>query len=271
MRCALPAPKSSQCSSASGNSAGHADVGVDQLVVALPPDPRMPGAEVHVLAQQDRVVGPGIQHDRDDPAGVQAGRGDVDGQLPGGDGDAAHPPVADAQDALGVGGHDQVHVLRPEPVVAEGRLDLAGMIHRQVHPARPAVLQAVPLDRGTDRGGIHDRQHLLDVIGQQPVEQHLVAVAHVAEEYVLGQVIGLAQVLGVYAPQVPLDRGHALGQQAGQPERLPLGVRERGAPVQHRRPQDHAAPQPDPRHHALVGRDELIRTFRHRVTTQREA
>ena len=39
------------------------------------------------------------------------GRGRVDGQLADRDLDAAHPPVADAKDLLGVGAHDQVDVI----------------------------------------------------------------------------------------------------------------------------------------------------------------
>jgi hypothetical protein len=245
---------------------GGADIGVDQLVIPFTPDPRVPAAQVHVLGQQVRVVGPGVQHDRDDPAGMQAGRRGVDGQFPVRDRDAAHPPVADAQDALGVGGDDQVHLVGPKTVVAEGRLDLVGVIDRQVHPARTAEVQAVPLDHGPHRRGVHDRQHLVDVLGQQPVEQHLVAVPHLAEMQALGQVIGLAQVLRVDPPQLPLDRRHAVGQQPGEPERLPFGLRERGAPVQHRRREHRAAPQPDPRHYPLGCPGELKRTVGHHTT-----
>src|SRR5207248_10579139 len=89
---------------------GGADVGVDQLVIPFTPDPRVPAAQVHVLGQQVRVVGPGVQHDRDDAAGMQAGRRGINGQFPVRDRDAAHAPVTDAQDALGVGGDDQVHL-----------------------------------------------------------------------------------------------------------------------------------------------------------------
>ena len=245
---------------------GHADVGVDQLVVALVPDPRVPVARVHILGQQGRVVGARVQDDRDDPARMQAGRGDVDGELPHRDLDAAHPPVADAQDALGVGGDDQVHVLGSQPVIAEGGLDLAGMIHRQEHPAGTAELIAVSLDGRPDGGGVDDRQHLGDVLGQQPVEQHLVAVPQAGQVQVLGQVIGLAEVLPVDPPQLSLDGRHALGQQAGQPERLPLGEGERRAPVQCGRGQQRGTTQPDPRHHALRSRDQVVQTFRHLIT-----
>ena len=239
---------------------GGADVGVDEAVVPLAADPRVPGAQVHVLVQQRLVVGPGVQHDRDDPAGMQSGRRGVDGQFPVRDRDAAYSPVADAQDALGVGGHDQVHLVGPEPVVAQGRLHLIRMIHRQVHAARTAELQAVPLDHGRHRRGVDDRQHLVDVLGQQPVEQHLVAAPHLAEMQALGQVVGLAQILRVDPPQLPLDRRHATGQQPGESERLPFGQRERGTPVQHRRREHRSSAQPDPGHYAFGCPGEFKRT-----------
>jgi len=71
------------------------------------------------------------------------------------------------------------------------------------------------------------------MLGQQPVEQHLVAVAHVGQEHVLGQIIGLASVLGVHPPQLALQCGYAAGQQALQPQQLALLRRERGAAIEH--------------------------------------
>ena len=80
------------------------DVGVDQPVVAFVADPGVPHAEVHVVVEQTEVVGAHVQDHRDNAVGVDARGGGVDGQLADGDLDAAHALVADAQDALGVGG-----------------------------------------------------------------------------------------------------------------------------------------------------------------------
>src|SRR4029453_13747224 len=98
------------------------DVGVDELVVALVPDPGVPGAQVHLVVEQGQVVGAHVQHHRDHPAGMDAGGGDVDGQLADGDVDAADALVPDAEDALGVGGHDEVHGVGAEAVVPKGGL-----------------------------------------------------------------------------------------------------------------------------------------------------
>ena len=49
------------------------------------------------------------------PAWMDTRGGDVDSQLPDGDLDSAHAPVADAEDALGIGRDDEVDVLGPIP------------------------------------------------------------------------------------------------------------------------------------------------------------
>ena len=51
-------------------------------------------------------------------------------------------------------------------------------------------IRGCSVDRLAHGGGVHDRQHLFEVLGEQPVEQNLVAVAHVGQENVLGQVVG---------------------------------------------------------------------------------
>ena len=208
MRRALVAPKSSQCSIAFGNSLLHGgDVGVDQVVVALVADPGVPLAQVHLVVEQPEVVGAHVQHHRQHPAGVDAGGRGVDGELADGDLDAADALVADAEDALGVGGDQQVDVVGAETGVPQRGLDLLGVVDRQVHAAGAAELVAEPLDRQPDGGGVDDGQHLGDVLGQQPVEQHLVAVPQVRQVHPLAQVVGLLAVLGVDPPQLAVQRG----------------------------------------------------------------
>ena len=182
------------------------DVGVDELVVALVADPRVPLAQVHLVVEQAQVVRAHIQHHGQHPAGMDAGRRGVHRELAHRDLDAAHTLVADAQDALGVRGHQQVDVLGAQPGVAQRQLDLVRMVDRQVHPPSPAELVAEPLDRQPDRGGVDDRQYLLDVLGEQLVEQHLVAVAQVSQIHPLTQVVGLLAVLGVGPPQLAVQR-----------------------------------------------------------------
>ena len=56
-------------------------------------------------------------------------RSDVDRQLPDGDLDPAHAPVADTEDALGIGRDDQIDFLWPHPVVAKRRLHGLDRVH----------------------------------------------------------------------------------------------------------------------------------------------
>src|ERR1700729_1833964 len=48
-------------------------------------------------------------------------------------------------------------------------------------PAWPPVDLAEPLAGHPDSGGVEDRQHFLDVVGYQPVEQHFVGVLQRAQ------------------------------------------------------------------------------------------
>jgi hypothetical protein len=50
------------------------------------------------------------------------------------------------------------------------------MVHGEVDPTRPAVLVAVELDGLSDRRVVDDGQHLPQVLGEELVEEHLVAV-----------------------------------------------------------------------------------------------
>ena len=84
----------------------------------------MPVTQVHLVVEQGQVVGADVEDHRDHPAWVDAGGGGVDGQLADGDVDAADALVADAEDALGVGGDDEVDVVGAQAVVAQGGLDL---------------------------------------------------------------------------------------------------------------------------------------------------
>ncbi len=74
------------------------------------------------------------------------GRG-VDADLADGDLDPADTLVADAEDALGVGRHQQVDVVRAEAGVAQRLLHLLRPVDGQVDPVRATELVAEPLDR----------------------------------------------------------------------------------------------------------------------------
>jgi hypothetical protein len=124
---------------------GH--VGVDQLVVALVANPGVPLAQVHLVVEQSQVVRAHIQHHRQHPAGMDARCRGIDRELPDGDLDPADALIADPQDALGVGGHQQVDVLGAQLGVAQRDLRLLRAVDRQIDAASAAEFVAEPLDR----------------------------------------------------------------------------------------------------------------------------
>jgi hypothetical protein len=83
---------------------------------------------------------------------VQPGGGDVDDQLADGDVDAADPLAADAEDAFGVGGHQQVHIFTVQAVVAQRFLHMLWVIDREEYSARAPVFVTVAFDRSRPWG-----------------------------------------------------------------------------------------------------------------------
>ena len=142
-------------------------------------------------------------------AGMDPGGGGVEGQLADRDLDAAHALVPDPEDPLGVGHDDEVDLVGPKTDVGQGGLDVLRMVHRKVDAPGPPVLVAEPFDGQADSGGVDDREHFLDVLGQQPVEEHLVAVAEVGQVDPLAQVVALLPVLLVGPGLLRLDGADA--------------------------------------------------------------
>ena len=70
--------------------------------------------------------------------------------------------------------------IRAQTGVPQSGFHVLGVVNRQVHAAGTAVFVAEPFDRAPHGGGVDDGHHLGDVFGEQPVEQHLVAVGRFA-------------------------------------------------------------------------------------------
>lgn len=164
-----------------------------------PVGPGVSGAEVEGVVEQFAPVGADVEHDREGAGRVDAGGGGVHGELAHRDLHPAHAPVPDAENRLRIGRHDEVHVLGARAWGAQRALDVLGRVHRQIDPAQAAVFVAVLLDRGAHCRCVDDRQHLGEVVGDQPKEQHLVAVVQRAQVHVLREVTGLCAELGVRA------------------------------------------------------------------------
>ena len=120
------------------------------------------------------MVGAHVEADRQRLRGVDARRCDVERELADRDAHAARALVAEAEDALVVRHHDQAHVL--VGVVGEHLAHAALVLGRDPEAARAPEDLAVLLARQPHRGRVDDRQELLEVVAEHPVEQVLVAV-----------------------------------------------------------------------------------------------
>ena len=100
----------------------------------------------------------------------------------------AGPLVAEAQDALVVGDDDQADVVAG---ATKDVIDPADVIGRDPDAARTPEDVAELLARETDRRRVDDRQELLEVLDEEPVEQGLVAVLECGQADIPLEVIGL--------------------------------------------------------------------------------
>ncbi len=205
-------------------SATPVDERLDQRVVLRAPQARRAIAEIERVGEERRVVGPDVERDRQRQRRMDAAGGRVQRELADRDGHPARALVAEAEDPLVVGHDDEpdvvVRALAQElrdPVAVGGRdPDATGP------PDDVAELLAGPADGRR----VHDRQELLEVLRQQPVEQRRVAVLERRHpDVALERVVLAAEVLELEVDLL-LDRQDAVGQQAAQPERVALVVAE---------------------------------------------
>ena len=242
---------------------GGLDEGVDELVVTLPANPGVPLAEVEVAVEQAEVVGADVEDDRHDPARVDPGRRGVDRELADGDLDATDALVADPEDALGVGGDDEVDIAGGQAVVEQRLLDVLRAVDRDEHPTGTVVFDGEPLDDLADRGRVDDGKHLFDVVGEQPVEEHLVAVAEAGEVVVLGERGPGRVVLLVDPAHLVADGGHLTGHEADQAEVAPLLDGEGRPAVGHGVGQHRAPAGRDAQRRVAAGRVQLVVAVHH--------
>ena len=140
--------------------------------------------------------------------------GRVQGELPDRDGHPARSLVAQAKDSLVVGHDDQPDVA--ERRRTEDRRDPVLIVGGDPHAPGPPDDVAEFLARPTDRGRVDDRQELLEVLGQDPIEQGRVAVLERGQADVPLEVVGLAPDVLDLEGDLLLDRQDAIRQESAQ-------------------------------------------------------
>src|SRR5258706_209643 len=144
---------------------------------------------------------------------------------------AAGALVAEAEDALVVGHHDEPHVL--EGRVAQHVVDPSAVVGRDPEAASPAEDVTELLARPAHGGRVDDGQEFLEMLDQHPVEERLVPVLQGREADVALERIRLPRDVAVGAPHLLLEGADGVGQQPLEAESAPLFAREGGALVVH--------------------------------------
>ncbi len=211
-----------------GGDRGHELL--DERVVLRAPGPLLPEPDVDRPVEQFLVVGADVDGDRQRVGRVDAGARRVERELAHRDAHAQRAEVPEPEDALAVGDDDQANTL--ERPVAQHLGDAALVAQREEQAARTPEDGAV-LEAGlAHRRRVDQRDHLLDVVHDEAVEQDLVPVLEVGQVDVLLERVRLAPYRGQTPGRLLLEREHPRRQQAAQSERVALAFGEGGALVE---------------------------------------
>ena len=204
------------------------DERLDQRVVLGAAQPRRAIADVQRIREQRRVVRADVQRDRQGQGRMDAAGRRVQRELADRDGHAAGALVAEAQDPLVVGDDDEPHVL--VRALAQELRDPVAIGRRDPGAAGPPDDVAELLARPPHGGRVDDRQELIEVFGEQPVEQGRVAVLERRQADVLLERVVLDPDVLELEVDLLIDRQDAVRQQPAEPERVALGRRRTPGP-----------------------------------------
>ncbi len=158
------------------------DILINERVVFVPAHAVLPESEVQRVVEQLLVIGPDIKHHRQGELRRHSRAGGVERELPDRDPHPADPLVAEPEDPLAVGDHDEPDVLlRP---VRQDFLHPPARGDRQIHPAGRAKEPVELLARLPDRRRVNERHERRRIRHEHRVKQRLVTDLQVAEKLV---------------------------------------------------------------------------------------
>ena len=148
-------------------------------------------AEVGGVVEQGFVVCTNIKIDGNGARWIDACGSGVNRQFADGNIRTIHAPVADAEYFFRVRHHNQIHIVRTQPQRFKGFANGFGVVDIQIHRARTAVVTAPFLNCFAYGRVVHNRQHLRQMVGQQFVIQHFVAVVQLVEKNIFFHIFGI--------------------------------------------------------------------------------
>ncbi len=226
------------------------ELGDERLVLgAAQPRPVESGIERR-LPQLD-VLGADVERHRQAARRVDPGAGGVERQLAHRDAHPLRAEVAEAEDPLAVGDHEDLDVA-VGPVL-EQLPHPAAVLGRDVEAAVTAEDLAPALARLAHGGRVDDRHHLGDVVDHGAVEQRLVPVEQAGEVDVLLELGALQGEMREGAADLVGKRDDARRQQPPEAEGVALRLGERHLAVVPRVLQEVIAAQGDLRVHRRSG------------------
>ena len=119
---------------------------------------------------------------------MDTGTGRVQAQLPAGNSHTVDTEVAQAENALAVGHHDNVHLLIGN--ISEQLVEMSLVLDGKEGAMRVHEDMAVALADFTDCRCVHHRHVLIDVVDEQLVEEILIGSENAIEHQILVERVG---------------------------------------------------------------------------------
>ncbi len=198
--------------------------GLDKIVVLLPADALVPPADIDGIIEQHFVVSAHVEQDGQTMFGRNATQRRVERHLADGNAHAARALIAQAKDAFSIAHHNAPHVIVAG--VAKNLCDAVPVRVAQKKTARLAPDFGKALAPLAHRRRVNDRQQLLGVLGDQRIEQRLIAVLQVAHIGVFVECGGMAVERALASLALIFQRPDVRRQQAVQRESIALRLRE---------------------------------------------
>ncbi|OPZ76746.1 MAG: hypothetical protein BWY77_01833 [bacterium ADurb.Bin431] len=189
----------------------------------------MTPADVQGIGEQTFVIGADVDLDRQAVGGMEPGGGDVEADLADGNAHAVAAEVAQSENALAIGDHDQGDV--GEGGVAEDVIDAVDVVGGDIEAAATAEEVAELLAGFANSRGVHYRQHFFEMIENEGVAEGLIPVEQGEHKDVLFEFIRLGAKAFIGLLFLQRERGYRLGQQAAEAQALALILGKSGSLV----------------------------------------